>query len=130
MRRLTIRDVAERAGVSLGTVSNVLNKPELVSASTRERVQKAIEEVGFVRNNAARQLRAGRGHTVGLVTLDIDNPFFSEVARGVEAAADESGLLVILCSSGGSLERENRHLAVLEEHRVTGILMSPIERTP
>lgn len=130
MRRLTIRDVAELADVSLGTVSNVLNKPELVAADTRERVLKAIEEIGFVRNNAARQLRAGRGQAIGLITLDIDNPFFTEVARGVERAADEAGLLLILCSSAGSREREDRQLRLLEEQRVAGILMSPIERTP
>jgi LacI family transcriptional regulator len=130
MRRLTIRDVAERAGVSLGTVSNVLNKPELVAPETRERVLEAIKAIGFVRNNAARQLRAGNGHAIGLVTLDIDNPFFTEVARGVEEAADEAGLLLILCSSAGLREREDRQLRMLEEQRVAGILMSPIERTP
>ena len=130
MRRLTIRDVADRAGVSLGTVSNVLNRPEVVAGKTRKRVLDAISETGFVRNNAARQLRAGRGQAIGLVTLDIDNPFFTEVARGVERAADEAGLLLILCSSGGSLQREDRQLGLLEEQRVSGILMSPIERSP
>ncbi len=125
-----MRDVAERSGVSLGTVSNVLNKPELVAEATRRQVLKAIADVGFVRNNAARQLAAGRGQAIGLVTLDINNPFFSEVARGVEEAADEAGLLVILCSSACSLEREERQLGLLEEQRVAGILMSPIERKP
>jgi LacI family transcriptional regulator len=125
-----MHDVAERSGVSLGTVSNVLNKPELVAAATREHVLKAIADVGFVRNNAARQLAAGRGQAIGLVTLDIDNPFFTEVARGVEEAANEAGLLVILCSSAGSREREDRHLGMLEEQRVAGIVVSPIERKP
>jgi LacI family transcriptional regulator, galactose operon repressor len=130
MRRVTMHDVAERSGVSLGTVSNVLNKPELVAPATREHVLKAIADVGFVRNNAARQLAAGRAQAIGLVTLDIDNPFFSEVARGVEEAANEAGLLVILCSSAGSLEREERQVGMLEEQRVAGIVVSPIERTP
>jgi LacI family transcriptional regulator len=93
-------------------------------------VLKAIADVGFVRNNAARQLAAGRGQAIGLVTLDIDNPFFSEVARGVEEAANEAGLLVILCSSAGSLEREERQVGMLEEQRVAGIVVSPIERKP
>jgi LacI family transcriptional regulator len=101
-----------------------------VAGKTRDRVLEAIAETGFVRNNAARQLRAGQGQAVGLVTLDIDNPFFTEVARGVERAADEAGLLLILCSSGGSREREDRQLRLLEEQRVAGILMSPIERNP
>lgn len=125
-----MRDVADRAGVSLGTVSNVLNKPDLVASDTRERVIAAIEEIGFVRNDAARQLRGGTAQAIGLVTLDIDNPFFTEVARGVESAADEANLMLFLCSSAGSLERENRQLRSLEEQRVAGILMSPIERNP
>jgi LacI family transcriptional regulator len=130
MARLTMRDVADRAGVSLGTVSNVLNKPDLVAAATRQRVMAAIDEIGFVRNDAARQLRGGSAQAIGLVTLDIDNPFFTEVARGVEAAAEEANLMLFLCSSAGSLERENKQLRLLEEQRVAGILMSPIERTP
>src|SRR6185437_8171660 len=93
-------------------------------------VLEAIAEIGFVRNNAARQLRGGRGQAIGLVTLDIDNPFFTEVARGVEAAVDEANLMLFLCSSAGSLERENKQLRLLEEQRVAGILMSPIERNP
>lgn len=130
MARLTMRDVADRAGVSLGTVSNVLNKPDLVASDTRERVMAAIQEIGFVRNDAARQLRGGKAQAIGLVTLDIDNPFFTEVARGVEAAADETNLMLFLCSSAGSLERENKQLRSLEEQRVAGILMSPLERNP
>jgi len=130
MARLTMRDVADRAGVAIGTVSNVLNKPELVAPDTRRRVEDAIAEIGFVRNDAARQLRGGNAQAIGLVTLDIDNPFFTEVARGVEAAVDEANLMLFLCSSAGSLERENKQLRLLEEQRVAGILMSPIERNP
>ena len=82
-----IINVAKRAGVSLGTVSNVLNRPERVAPATRERVLQAIEELGFVRNEAARQLRAGRSRTIGLLVLDIGNPFFTDLAAGVEGAA-------------------------------------------
>src|SRR6185437_14636060 len=110
MARLTMRDVADRAGVAIGTVSNVLNKPELVAPDTRRRVEDAIAEIGFVRNDAARQLRGGNAQAIGLVTLDTDNPFFTEVARGVEAAVDEANLMLFLCSSAGSLERENKQL--------------------
>ena len=83
----SVIDVALRAGVSLGTVSNVLNRPDRVSPATRERVLAAIEELGFVRNEAARQLRAGPSRTIGLVVLDVGNPFFTDIAAGVEAAA-------------------------------------------
>jgi LacI family transcriptional regulator, galactose operon repressor len=123
--RLTIRDVAEHADVSLGTVSNVLNRPEVVAESTRLRVQAAIEELGFVRNNAARQLRGIQSSAIALVVLDFDNPFFTEVARGVETAAAETGHLVILASSGSAASRQEEALKTLEEQRVAGILMSP-----
>ena len=130
MARLTIRDVAERAEVSLGTVSNVLNKPELVAEDTRVRVLAAIEELGFVRNNAARQLRGIKSAAIALIVLDFDNPFFTEVARGVEHAAAEADHLVILASSGSVAAREDQALRMLEEQRVAGILMSPATSTP
>jgi len=82
-----IRDVAERAGVSVGTVSNVLNHREKVSPDAVRRVREAIEHLGYVRNDAARQLRVGRSSTVGLVVLDVRNPFFTDLARGAESEA-------------------------------------------
>ena len=102
MKRLTLRDVAELAGVSMGTASNVINRPELVGEETRARVLQAMRDIGFVRNNAARQLRQGRNQAIGLVVLDIDNPFFTSLARGVEDAANEADHLLILCSSASS----------------------------
>lgn len=127
----SIVDVAARAGVSLGTVSNVLNRPERVSPATRARVLAAIEELGFVRNEAARQLRAGRSRTVGLVVLDVGNPFFTDLAGGVEEVAAENGLTVVLCNSGDDLDRETRHLNALQEQRTFGVLITPVgTRTP
>ena len=130
MARLTIRHVAEHADVSLGTVSNVLNRPELVAEPTRRRVLAAIEELGFVRNNAARQLRGIRNASIALVVLDFDNPFFTELARGVERAAAEADHLVVLASSGTAPAREDEALRLLEEQRVAGILISPATSTP
>src|SRR5437899_8551996 len=123
----SIREVAKRAGVSLGTVSNVLNRPEIVAQETRRRVQLAIEEIGFVRNGSARQLRAGNSQYIGLVMLDVANPFFTEVARGVEDAANEAGYVVILCNSDDSLEKESHYLQVLEEQRARGVLITPVQ---
>src|SRR5699024_11616261 len=77
-------DVAKAAGVSVGTVSNVLNRPDSVSESTRAKVETAIGQLNFVRNASARQLRSGQISTVGVVVLDIANPFFTEMARGIE----------------------------------------------
>ena len=123
----SIREVAKRAGVSLGTVSNVLNRPEIVAKVTRQRVQLAIEEIGFVRNGSARQLRAGRSQHIGLVVLDVANPFFTEVARGVEDLANQAGYVVILCNSDDSVEKESHYLHVLEEQRTQGVLITPVQ---
>ncbi|HEY4624794.1 MAG TPA: LacI family DNA-binding transcriptional regulator [Blastococcus sp.] len=125
MLTASIRDVAERAGVSLGTVSNVLNRPDVVSEGTRQRVLAAIAELGFVRNESARQLRAGHSRTIGLVVLDIANPFFTDVARGVEEVANAAGLAVILCNSDDRAEKEAAHLDVLAEQRVQGVIITP-----
>jgi len=123
---VSIRDVAERAGVALGTVSNVLNRPQKVAEPTRKRVQDAIDELGFVRNDAARQLRAGLSRTVGLVVLDVGNPFFTAVSRGVEDRAAEDGLSVLLGNSDETESREAAHLDLFEQQRVRGLLISPV----
>jgi LacI family transcriptional regulator len=123
---VSVIDVARRAGVSVGTVSNVLNRPERVSPLTRTKVLEAIEALGFVRNEAARQLRAGRSRTIGLLVLDVRNPFFTDLAAGVEEAAAEAGLSVILCNSGDDPVREDHYLGMLQEQRAFGILMTPV----
>jgi LacI family transcriptional regulator len=121
----SIRDVAERAGVSVGTVSNVLNRPDAVGEDIRERVLAAIAELRFVRNESARHLRAGQSRTIGLVVLDIANPFFTDVARGVEEVASAQGLSVILCNTDDRPALEAAHLVVLAEQRVQGVLLTP-----
>lgn len=123
---ISIREVAARAGVSVGTVSNVLNRPDLVAAPTRERVLAAIKELGFVRNESARQLRAGRSRSVGLLVLDVANPYFTDVARGVENTAGRAGLAVIVCNSDDSEAKEARYLSLLEEQRVQALLITPV----
>ena len=122
----SVKDVAKRAGVSLGTVSNVLNRPERVGQATKDKVLRAIEELGFVRNEAARQLRAGRSRTIGLLVLDVGNPFFTDIAAGVEEMAASAGLSVLLCNSAERQDREDHYLSVLEEQRALGILISPV----
>jgi LacI family transcriptional regulator len=123
---VSVVDVAARAGVSLGTVSNVLNRPDRVAPATRDRVLQAIRELGFVRNEAARQLRAGRSRTIGLVVLDVGNPFFTDLAKGVETTAGKSGLSVILCNSNDDDAREQHYLSLLQEQRAFGILITPV----
>jgi LacI family transcriptional regulator len=123
---ISVRDVAERAGVSVGTVSNVLNNPDKVSPATAERVQAAITELGFVRNDAARQLRAGHSRSIGMIVLDVRNPFFTDVARGAEASAAEAHLSILLANSDERPEREAGYLDLFEEQRVRGILITPV----
>jgi DNA-binding LacI/PurR family transcriptional regulator len=121
-----IKEVARQAGVSLGTVSNVLNRPEMVAPVTRQRVLDAIAELGFVRNDSARQLRAGRSRTVAIVVLDVSNPFFTDVVRGAEGVVEAAGGMVVVCNSGEDPARERRHLDLLEEQRVRGVLVTPV----
>ncbi|WP_370616891.1 LacI family DNA-binding transcriptional regulator [Mumia sp. Pv 4-285] len=122
----SLRDVAALAGVSVGTVSNVLNHPTKVSARTAERVFAAIEELGFVRNEAARQLRQGRSRSVGLIVLDIRNPFFTDVAQGVEDEVTARLRSVLLANCAEDAARESAYLDLFEEQRVDGVLISPV----
>lgn len=122
-----MKDVAVHAGVSLGTVSNVLNHPDRVSERTRKRVLAAIAELGFVRNEAARQLRGGGSRTLAYVLLDAANPFFTDVARGVRDAAEAASLAVFLCDSGQDAARQASYLDLLEQQRVEGVLITPVD---
>jgi LacI family transcriptional regulator len=122
-----IKDVAARAGVSVGTVSNVLNRRASVGAATRRKVEQAIAELGFIRNESARQLRAGRSRTIAYVLLDAGNPFFTDVAHGVEEAAREAGLALFMCNSDQDAQREDDYLDLLTEQRVRGVLITPVD---
>ncbi|WP_239451876.1 LacI family DNA-binding transcriptional regulator [Frondihabitans sp. PAMC 28766] len=126
MPSVSVRDVAALAGVSVGTVSNVLNRPDRVSEAAVIRVHDAIDKLGFVRNDAARQLRAGRSLNFGLIVLDAGNPFFSDLARGAEDRAAVDGLAILLGNSNEDLTREAAYLDLFEKQRVSGVLISPI----
>lgn len=126
MAVVSVKDVAERAGVSVGTVSNVMNHPEKVADAARARVLAAIEELGFIRNDAARQLRDGRSTSIGLVVLDVRNPFFTDIARGAEDRAAQAGLTVLLANSDENPAREAAYVDLFEQQRVHGVLISPL----
>ncbi|WP_448808542.1 LacI family DNA-binding transcriptional regulator [Agromyces bauzanensis] len=121
----SIRDVAQRAGVSVGTVSNVLNRPGDVSADSIRRVHEAIAELGYVRNDAARKLRAGVSTTVGFVVLDGQNPFFGDVVRGAEDEASRHGIAILYGNTDEDIARERLYLDLFEEQQVRGVLISP-----
>jgi LacI family transcriptional regulator len=122
-----IKEVAAQAGVSVGTVSNVLNRPQLVREATRARVEAAMADLGFVRNESARQLRAGSSRILAYVFLDAGNPFFTDVARGIEESSRERGFALVMCNSDGDAAREEDYLGLLLEQRVHGVLITAID---
>ena len=122
-----ISEVADRAGVSAMTVSRVLNNSGYVSVATRQRVELAIAELGYVPNALARQLRSKRTKMLALVLSDISNPFFTTIARGVEDAASARGFAVMFCNTDESDEEESRYLRLLVERHVDGVLLVPAQ---
>ncbi len=121
----TINDVAKRAGVSAMTVSRVINGTGYTSPATRARVEAVIEELGYVPNALARQLRSKRTKTIALVVSDISNPFFTTIARGVEDVAAAQGFSVMYCNTDESADEEEQYLRVLIERQVDGVLLVP-----
>ena len=121
----TMRDVAQQAGVSIKTVSRVVNNQGEIADSTRQRVLEAIEDLGYRPSRVARALVTQRTHTIGLVVGDITNPFFPEIAKGVQDAARVSGYNVFLCNTDGNPEQELSTLESLADHAVDGIIIYP-----
>jgi DNA-binding LacI/PurR family transcriptional regulator len=141
-RQPTIRDVAERAGVSHQTVSRVINGHELVSSATRERVQRAIHELSYVPSPIARGLTSNRTHSIGLVSTDISDHFFAQVAAGAEIEARRRGYYLVIASVEEHAEAdETAYLRLMVERRVEGLIVArprlpitagqvPLQRVP
>ncbi|WP_019180801.1 LacI family DNA-binding transcriptional regulator [Microbacterium yannicii] len=125
MKRVGIRDVAERAGVSISTVSNALNRPQMVSERLVERVRTAADQLGYVPLQAAQQLRAGRSGLLGMTVINIANPFFADMVAGAEDAASAAGLRVLVGNSSDDIAKERDHLELFERVQVEGALVSP-----
>jgi LacI family transcriptional regulator len=123
---VSMKDVAALAGVSLGTVSNVLNSPNLVAEPTRRKVELAIAKLGWIPNEPARQLRAGRSRSIGVIVLDIANPFFIDLVIGAENYVQERGYSVQVGNSAQEADRESAQLLALMQQRVRGVLLAPI----
>ncbi len=123
---VTIRDVAQRAGVSLGTVSRVLNDHPSVRPAVRLTVHQAIKDLGYVPNPAARSLRSQRTMTLGVVVPDLVSPMTVDLVRGIEDAAGEAGYTILLADSRLDPVIEERHFAQFLERRVDGLLCSPL----
>lgn len=122
-----IRDVAYLAGVSAGTVSNVLNRPSYVNPDTRRRVQSAIQALGFVPRQRSRRFRPGRVRNLGIALANLDNPFFVDVALGAESLAKELDVGIVISNSAYDPVREDQNLELLVQQRVQGIIISPVD---
>ncbi|MDX8432433.1 LacI family transcriptional regulator [Mesorhizobium sp. M4B.F.Ca.ET.215.01.1.1] len=120
----TIADVARYAGVSVATVSHVMNRTRHVEPETAERVRAAIAALRYSPNSLARSLRRGETKTIGLLLPDNSNPFFASVARQIEDAGFVAGYTVILCNSDGSAEKEERYLSVLMAKQIDGLIFA------
>lgn len=128
-QRATIQDVARLAGVSVATVSAVLNGNVVVSEVRTESVRRAIEALRYRPDERARSLRTGRSRLIGVVVPDVTNPFYPEILREIEHAASARGYSVLLCDSANEAAQERRHLEVLAARRVDGALIACTDST-
>ena len=120
----TAKDVARQAGVSIATVSRVVNKQANVGPQMRARVLQAIEALGYQPSRTAQRLRAKRGHVIGLIISDVQNPYFTAVARGIEDVAYQHGYSLILCNSDEDSEKEHLYLDVMRAEAVAGVILA------
>ncbi|WP_146053950.1 LacI family DNA-binding transcriptional regulator, partial [Pseudomonas syringae] len=122
----TIKDVAALAGISYTTVSHVLNKTRPVSDPVRIKVEAAIAQLDYVPSAVARSLKAKTTSTIGLLIPNGINPYFAELARGIEDHCERNGFCVILCNSDDNPEKQRNYLRVLLEKRVDGLIVSSV----
>ena len=124
MRRATITDVAKRANVSISTVSRVLNKNYPVSDELRQKVLQAVSELNYQPNAVARSLKKQTTNTIGVVVADISNPFFMQIAKGIESIVSSQGYQLIFCSTDENPSKEHTLLRLLNERRVDAIILA------
>ncbi|MDC3417435.1 LacI family DNA-binding transcriptional regulator [Aquibacillus salsiterrae] len=120
---MNIKDVAIRAGVSVTTVSRVLNNRGYIGKETRKKVEKAMEEINYSPNQIARALQKSQSYILGIIVPDSNHPFFSELIKHVEITANEHNYKVLICNSLDQLEKETKYISMLKENRVDGLIM-------
>lgn len=125
-KRVTIQQVAEHAGVSKSTVSLIIRGSSSISEATRQKVMNSIRELGYVYDRVAANLRSQHSTSVGVIISDIANPFFSELLIGVHEELEKEGFTVLLGTSFENMEKQKNLLATMIEHRVSGIILSPV----
>lgn len=123
--KVTIKDIAEQSGVSLATVSRVLNNSGYVKQETRDIIEKTIKELNYTPSAVARSLSKSETNTIGVVVPDINNPFFGEVIKGIATIADKESLNIILCDTDEDINKEYKSLEMLKQQRIQGILITP-----
>lgn len=124
----SMRDVADRCGVSIATVSRALAGTSPVSEDVLRRIHQAVQDLGYRPNRVARNLRSNQSSTIGLVVADIQNPFFSGIGRAVEDAALQHGYAVFLCNTDEDPEKEELYLRHLADENVAGIIYAPTNK--
>jgi len=121
MKRVTMKDVAQAAGVSVTTVSHVINTSRHVDSATKARVLETIEQLGYLPNSIARSLRSGKTRIVALIVPDASNPFFADVARQIENIGYQQGYSVILCNSDNDPAKQSNYINTLLAQQVDGV---------
>lgn len=122
---ITIKDIAERAGVSYATVSRALNGREDVSETTRSKIFELAQEMGYQPNAIARSLVKRESHIIALIVPDVSNPFFADITMAVNAAAEKAGYTTMVCNTGWDPVKEQEKLRIMVEQRVDGIILKP-----
>ncbi|MGH2525446.1 MAG: LacI family DNA-binding transcriptional regulator, partial [Actinomycetota bacterium] len=124
----TVSDVAAKAGVSVSTAARVLSGRGYAADDTRRLVMEAARDLGYVPNQIARSLRTRRTNLIGLLIGDVENSFYSSIAKNVESVTKEAGYHVVLCNSDDDAESEREHLTLLESMRVDGLIVTPTRK--
>lgn len=127
MRKTTLADIAREVEVSKTTVSMVLNnKDGNISQETREKILKKAKELNYVPNFLAKSLTTNKSYSIGVIVPDIQNPFFSEMAKAIEKIAEKSGYSMILCNTFNNKEKEENHINLLMSKSIDGIIIAPV----
>lgn len=122
VKPVTLKDVAQKAGVSITTVSHVINKTRYVSPSATELVEEAIKELNYVHNLAARTLKKRKSNVIGIMMSGMSNPYFLEILQGIESVLKEKGYLMILGNAGDQLTDQEKQINVFSSWGVDGII--------
>ena len=122
---ITIKDIAERAGVSYATVSRALNNRSDVSSETRKLIMELAAEMGYQPNAIARSLVKRKSMNIALIVPDVSNPFFADITMAVNSAAENAGYTTMVCNTGWDQQKEQEKLRIMVEQRVDGIILKP-----